>query len=95
MIGVRLDLLLHNGPSDLDGAHRPVHQQQMADEPRSGDQDAGEIERQSEDVPVGEISRGLGGELGCPPAIGKQNSSPPAGKQEENDSGEIKVGSGQ
>ena len=70
-------------PTHLHRAHGPIDHQQMADEPGGGEEESGEIEGESKDVPVGDEPDGGRGDLGRPPAIGQQARRPPAREQQQ------------
>jgi hypothetical protein len=74
--------------TDLHGAHRAIHQEQVADEPGGGDQNSSEIEREPENVPVGQVGRGLRRKLCGPPTVGQENRGPAAHKQQGKNYGE-------
>ena len=61
---------------------RAIDQEQMSDEPGGGDQAAGEIEREAEDMPVGEELGRRGRKLRGPPAVGEEHGGPSARKQQ-------------
>ena len=70
--------------ANLDRAHRPINQKEMAHEPRARDQEAGDREGEPQDMPVGNESRGCGRELGRPPTV-REEAGKPSPREEQRD----------
>jgi len=69
-------------PCDLHRSDRPVHQQQVADEPRRGHQHTAGLKRAAQQVPAGQKRNRGRRDLAGPPAVGHQLGCPPPGEEE-------------
>ena len=74
--------------ANLHRADGAIDHQKVADEPGGCEEEAGEVQRQPEHVPVGEEIDGGRGDLRRPPAVGEQPRHPPADEQEGDESGD-------
>ncbi len=72
----------------LDRADGAIDDEEVTDEPRGGEEEAGEVEGETEDVPVGEEIDGRRRDLRGPPAVGEQPSGPAAHEQQGDDAGD-------
>ncbi len=72
----------------LDGPDGAIDDEQMTDEPGGREDEAGEVQRQAEDVPVGQKRDGGRRHLLGPPPVGEESGHPSAQEQEADDSGD-------